>query len=75
LFVSMPKGTKPHYDLAIRYAGPIAAPLREGQQVGQLVVRMDGAPPVLLPLVAGANVAAANAPQRLWNGLMDLAGL
>jgi len=75
LFVSMPKGTKQHYDLAIRYAGPIAAPLREGQQVGQLVVRMDGAPPVLLPLVAGANVAAANAPQRLWNGLMDLAGL
>jgi D-alanyl-D-alanine carboxypeptidase (penicillin-binding protein 5/6) len=75
LFATMPKGEHPPYQLAIRYAGPLVAPLKKGQPAGSLVVRMEGASPVELPLVVAADVAAANPVQRLRNGLMDLVGL
>jgi D-alanyl-D-alanine carboxypeptidase (penicillin-binding protein 5/6) len=75
LFVTLPKGARPVYGLAVRYKGPLQAPIAKGQQVGTLVVRMQGEKPVELPLVAGSAVAEGGLGARIWFGLLGLLGL
>ncbi|QEW19435.1 D-alanyl-D-alanine carboxypeptidase DacC precursor [Marinibacterium anthonyi] len=58
------------------YVGPIDAPIKKGQTLGELVVRPEGLPEMTLPLVADADVpaggflvrvtAAANALIKKW---------
>jgi len=40
----------------VRYAGPIAAPITAGQQLGTLRIEAENMPPREIPLVSGANV-------------------
>lgn len=75
LFLTLPKGERPVYSLAMRYSGPLSAPLVRGQRVGSLVVRAEGAEPVELPLVAAADVPAGGPLHRLRDGLFGLVGL
>lgn len=75
LFVTLPNGAKPVYSLTVRYKGPLQAPIAKGQQVGTLVVTMQGEQPVKLPLVAGSQVAVGGLAARIWFGLLGLLGL
>lgn len=75
LFVTLPKGENPAYSLTMRYRGPFKAPIAKGQRLGSLIVTMQGAPDIELPLVAGADVPVGGFLDRLGNGLLGLVGL
>ncbi len=56
----------------IVYSGPIAAPITEGQQLGELVITLDGLPETRLPLVADRNVAKGGFNTRLRTAALVL---
>lgn len=72
--ISVPHGKKADAKIAMRYHGPVAAPIRAGQRIGELVVTGNGEAPAHFDLIATEDVAAANGWQRLRNGLMGLFG-
>jgi D-alanyl-D-alanine carboxypeptidase (penicillin-binding protein 5/6) len=61
--------------MKIRYQGPIAAPIKKGQQVAELVITTGDTPPQVVPLVAGEDVAKAGFFGRIWLGLKQLVGM
>lgn len=75
LAMVLPAGTAAKPALAIRYKGPVRAPVAKGQQVATLVVRTPGQPDAILPLVAASDVAVGGPLARLRNGFLALAGL
>lgn len=58
--------------LTMRYTGPVKAPLRKGDIVGQLTVHYPDGLQQKFPLVAANDVDAANFMERAWNGLASL---
>lgn len=70
--VLVPSGKKARYSLVLHYIGPIKAPIRAGQAVGELEVLIDGRPSHRVPLAAAEAVPTANIFQRLINGLLAL---
>ncbi|MYL97933.1 D-alanyl-D-alanine carboxypeptidase [Novosphingobium sp. FGD1] len=69
---TIPQGSRPDVKLSVHYRGPIAAPVRKGEQVGELEIRVAGLAPGRVPLYAGRDVGVAGPFDRLWNGLADL---
>ena len=47
------------------YTGPIAAPIAQGQQLAELIVRPDGLPETRVPLFAGVDVPAGGFLDRV----------
>lgn len=72
--VTLPKKSAGEFDIAIRYSGPVKAPVAKGQRVATLVVTMADGSEQKTPLVAAGNVAAAGFFGRAWNGLKSLVG-
>jgi D-alanyl-D-alanine carboxypeptidase (penicillin-binding protein 5/6) len=56
----------------VRYLGPIKAPISKGDEVATLRIAVPGQQPHDVPVIAGEDVAKANAWQRLRNGLESL---
>jgi len=50
----------------VEYDGPIAAPIIDGQELGRLVVEVEGLAPMTTPLVAGQAVALGGFMPRMW---------
>lgn len=75
LGVTVPSGSKPNYTVAIRYKGPLKAPIRKGETVASLLVRVPGEEVHVLPLAAGAEVARGGVSARLRDGTLELVGL
>ena len=44
-------------EFRLNWAGPVAAPIREGQQIGELIVTVDSTVTNRIPLLAAENVA------------------
>jgi D-alanyl-D-alanine carboxypeptidase (penicillin-binding protein 5/6) len=61
--------------MKIRYQGPIAAPIKKGDHVADLVIATADTPPQVVPLVAGADVGEAGFFGRIWLGLKSLFGM
>ena len=66
----------------INYTGPFEAPIREGQELGELVITRDGLPAHHVPLVAenavpkgGFNSRIRVAAEVLWSKLAPAIGL
>ncbi|MEO6387792.1 MAG: D-alanyl-D-alanine carboxypeptidase family protein [Croceibacterium sp.] len=72
VFASVTNGTPGAVSYAIRYRGPIEAPITKGQQVAMLRVSVAGQEPHDVPLITDRAVARANLLQRLWNGVVGL---
>lgn len=70
LAITVPKGAAPQVTMAVRYDGPLIAPIRKGAVVGQLQVKVAGMPDYSLPLYAENEVERANALQRVRNGVL-----
>lgn len=49
----------------VKYSGPLEAPLSAGQEVGELIVTLDGLPETRIPLVAAEDVAQGGFETRL----------
>ena len=74
-YVTVPRGAPVRYRMALRYRGPVRAPLRAGDPVGELVVKVEGQKPSAIPLVAAQGVAVAGPLARLRNGVLEAVGL
>src|SRR4051812_30545770 len=61
--------------MKIRYQGPIAAPIKKGDHVADLVIATSDTPPRIVPLVAGEDVGRAGFFGRIWLGLKSLFGM
>lgn len=72
LAATLPKGDKETYRLALRYSGPIKAPIKRGQRIAELVVRFADGQEQHMPLVAANDVRAAGYFGRAYNGLKSL---
>lgn len=66
---SVPKGTDAKMTLVIRYAGPLRAPIKVGEEVAELVIAVEGMPEHRVPLVAETEVFEATMLQRIFNGI------
>ena len=44
----------------IEYTKPVAAPITKGQELGNLLIKIDGKPDISIPLVAEKNVSKVN---------------
>lgn len=67
--ISVPKGTEPEVSLALRYEGPLQAPIAEGEEVAELIVSIEGMPEHRVPLVASEEVLEATMLQRVFNAM------
>ena len=74
-YVTVPRGSPARYSLALRYHGPVRAPIRAGDPVGELVVKVEGQSHSAIPLVAAHGVAAAGPIARFCNGVLEAVGL
>lgn len=72
VFANLPRGDDSGARLAIRYRGPVEAPIAAGDRIAFLRIAIAGQEPHDVPLVAAADVPRANAWQRLRNGLVGL---
>lgn len=70
IVADMPKTAKPQVTLRNHYRGPLKAPIRAGQEVASLEVRIEGFAPYDVPLEAAENVPQANLLQRIRNGVL-----
>ncbi len=66
--VAIPEGANPEISLAVRYEGPLQAPVAKGEKVAELVIEIAGMPDVRVPLHAQEEVLRATPLQRLFNG-------
>lgn len=69
---TVPKGDDRPISLAVRYRGPLKAPLRKGQQVGELEIRVGDLAPGKVPLYVGHDVGEAGPLDRLANGIINI---
>ncbi len=68
---SVPTGQSGTPKVSIVYQGPIKAPIAKGQHVADLVVRIDGLPDQVTPLLAEDEVSEAGFFGRAWAGLLS----
>src|SRR3954451_1123979 len=61
--------------MKIRYQGPVAAPIKKGDHIADLVISTPDTPPQIVPLVAGEDVGKAGFFGRMWLGLKSLIGM
>jgi D-alanyl-D-alanine carboxypeptidase len=72
VYATLPSGSGADIKLSVHYRGPLVAPIRKGDQVGELEISVDGLAPGRVPLYAGRDVGKAGALERLRNGLINL---
>lgn len=70
IVADMPKMVKPQVTLRMHYRGPLKAPIKAGQQVASLEVKIEGFAPYDVPLEAAESVPQANLLQRIRNGVL-----
>ena len=74
LFVTLPRGFGMERKTSIEALPGLSAPLKAGQQVGNLVVTMPGQQPLKAPLVTAVAIEEAGMFRRAWNWLMSFFG-
>ena len=67
--VTLPRKARAKMKATVKYDGPIAAPIEEGQQVATLVVSAPGIADTEVPLLAGGSVERQGAFGRLVSGI------
>ena len=72
VFANLPRGRSDGARFAVRYRGPIEAPITEGRHIASLRITIPGQEPHDVPLVAADDVPRANGWQRLRNGIAGL---
>jgi len=69
---TLPRAGDQKVSLSVRYRGPVAAPIRKGDQIAELEIRVGNLAPGYVPLYAGRDVGKAGPLHRLVNGLANL---
>ncbi|RMF15679.1 MAG: D-alanyl-D-alanine carboxypeptidase, partial [Gammaproteobacteria bacterium] len=68
--VTLPKGRKDDLKARVDVPGLIEAPVQAGQELGELVVRLDDQPVAKVPVVALEDVEEAGFFKRLWHTIL-----
>jgi D-alanyl-D-alanine carboxypeptidase (penicillin-binding protein 5/6) len=68
----VPKGTSERVTAKMVYTGPVRAPVREGDSIGQLLVWRGDAKVLEVPLRATENVAVGSTSQRAFDAAAEL---
>jgi D-alanyl-D-alanine carboxypeptidase (penicillin-binding protein 5/6) len=74
LAVTLPRTASANITVKVAYTGPIKAPIKKGDTIGQLIVSTPDTAPQIMPLVAANDVAEAGMFGRLLNGLKSFFG-
>lgn len=64
LVMTMPRAWRRTATVKVMYNGPIPAPVRRGDRIGELVLSGNGVPAMRVPLFAGADVDQLGLPGR-----------
>lgn len=67
--IAVPKGARPKIDLAVRYAGPVHAPVSATSPAARLEVGIEGMAPVSFPLLPERSIEQAGFLRRIGNGI------
>ncbi|HUG61810.1 MAG TPA: D-alanyl-D-alanine carboxypeptidase, partial [Methylomirabilota bacterium] len=70
--VTLPKGERGDFRLAVVYDGPVPAPISEGERIASLEVRDGERVYQIIPLVAAADVPVGDMTARARDGLGEL---
>lgn len=70
--LAVPVGANPQVVGTIVYRGPVRAPIAKGAALGDIEIRIAGAAPYRLPVVAAHAVPQAGPIDRVVNGLLGL---
>ncbi len=74
LAVSYPSGASEIFKVAVRYKGPIKAPVKKGDVIADMVVKLPDGTEQISPLIANADVAQVGYFGRVWNGMKSIVG-
>ncbi|MBN8807406.1 MAG: D-alanyl-D-alanine carboxypeptidase [Sphingomonas sp.] len=74
LAVTVPSGSNPSMTASVVYDGPLKAPIKAGDHVADLIVKVPGQSDQRFPLVAASDVGQAGFFGRAWAGLKQLFG-
>lgn len=70
--VTVPTLDREKVKISITYDSPVPAPVKKGAKLGQLQIALPGAPPTIIPLIAGREVEKLGAFQRIIPALKQL---
>lgn len=74
IVAALPRDKNAKVTLSLAYHGPLQAPIKEGEEVAELVIKVPGMEDGHVPLVAAEDVGVANGMQRMINGLFGIFG-
>ena len=72
VYAAIPADGSESVSLRFSYMGPLKAPVRKGERVGDLEIRVGQGSPGRIPLYAAQEVKSASVMDRLINGFMSL---
>ncbi|WP_409524831.1 D-alanyl-D-alanine carboxypeptidase family protein [Nitrincola sp. MINF-07-Sa-05] len=70
LAVTLPRGQEDNVDVTLDMPSHIKAPVMQGQELGQIVVSMDGEQVRSMPLIALESVEQGSLLKRIWHAIM-----
>ncbi len=70
-----PTGSPENFKVFVRYNGPIKAPIKKGDIVADMVVKLSDGTEQITPLFASADVNQAGYFRRIWNGVKAIFGV
>jgi len=70
--LTFPRKVRRKMKVKVVYEGPIAAPIKKGAKIAELMITIPGRNTMILPLVAGADVAQLGTFGRLWAALKTI---
>jgi D-alanyl-D-alanine carboxypeptidase (penicillin-binding protein 5/6) len=73
--LNLPRVGKENTTFSLRYNGPLAAPVKKGDQIAELVVTPQNMPQQIIPLVASEDVAKAGFFRRAILNLKAMSGV
>jgi D-alanyl-D-alanine carboxypeptidase (penicillin-binding protein 5/6) len=62
--MTLPRNWRQKLAVKVAFESPVPAPVAKGAQLGKITVAGDGVPPLVIPLLAGADVAQLGLPAR-----------
>ncbi len=74
LAITYPVGAPEKFNITVRYKGPIKAPVKKGDVVAEIVVKMADGSAQISPLVASSDVFEAGFFRQIWNGILSVFG-
>lgn len=72
IHATLPRGGTQKVTLSVHYTGPLVAPIRKGDQVAELEVKVEGLAPGRVPLYAGRDVGKGGLLDRFLHGAINL---